>query len=234
MKELSEEAIKKALGEQASALVQEGMLIGLGSGTTTSYFIESLSTRCQAGLKISAIAASERSQELAQRGGIPLLDIDRVTHLDLTVDGADEVDPQDRMIKGGGGALVREKILAASCRQMIVIVHEKKLVPVLGKFGLPVEITPFCYPTTIIRIKKLGYDGELRYKEDGTYYLTDNGNYIFDLHTPRFFLNPEQDHARLDILPGVIDTGFFFDLPLQVLVGRKDGSVDFRKRAVNG
>jgi len=149
MKHCAQEVIKKALGERASTLVQDGMLVGLGTGTTTSYFIDSLVTRCRAGLKISVVATSAKSLNLAQRGGMRILDLHQVTQLDLTVDGADEIDPQNRMIKGGGGALVREKILASSSKKMIVIVDESKLVPVLGKFGLPVEIVPFCYLTTL-------------------------------------------------------------------------------------
>lgn len=226
---MKETQIKKALGERAATFVEDGMLIGLGTGTTATFFIESLIKRCNSGLKISAVCTSNRSLELARQGGIPIYDIDQVTQLDLTIDGADEIDEANRMIKGGGGALVREKILASSSKKMLVIVDESKLVPCLGKFGLPVEIVPFCYLTTLSKIKQLGFDGKMRYLPDGSHYRTDNGNLIFDIHTPQTFPHPEENHNQLTSLPGVIDTGFFFNLPVDVLVGYEDGRVNLRE-----
>jgi len=230
MKHLTQDSLKKAVGERAAALVQDSMLIGLGSGTTVTYFINSLIKRCQSGLQISAVASSQRSLEQAKSGGISIADINQVTQLDMTIDGADEIDPQDRMIKGGGGALVREKILATSSKEIVIIVDESKLTDALGNFGLPIEIIPFCYLTTLSKIRQLGFDGKMRYANDGTHYITDNGNYIFDLHTPKVFHQPELVHAQLSVLPGVVETGFFFNLPVRVLVGYKDGSVIFRER----
>jgi ribose 5-phosphate isomerase A len=226
---LSQDAIKKAVGEKAATYIKDGMLVGLGTGSTVLYFIESLIRRCRSGLKISAVASSVRSQELAQSGGIPISDMNQVTQLDITVDGADEIDPQNRMIKGGGGALVREKILASSSKEMLVIVDESKEVATLGKFGVAVEILPFCYLTTLVKIRKAGFDGKMRYASDGSHYVTDNGNLIFDINSPQFFSHPEEAHSQLSILPGVVETGFFFNLPVQVLVGYKDGSVVFRR-----
>ena len=228
MKQLTQVEIKKALGEKAASLVEDGMLIGLGTGSTATSFVHSLIDRCRTGLKISAISSSLRSLELARSGGIPILDMDDFLSLDLTVDGADEIDPKNRMIKGGGGALLREKIVASSSQKMVVIVDESKLVDVLGKFGLPVEIIPFGFQATLSKIRKLGYEGKLRKKSDGSLYITDNGNYIFDIHSPQAFPNPEQDHHRLVELPGIVETGFFFNLPVKVLVGHKNGSVVFR------
>jgi ribose 5-phosphate isomerase A len=229
MKHLSQDAIKKAIGEKAATLVEDDMLIGLGTGTTSSYFINSLIKRCQAGLRISAVASSLRSMELAKRGGIPILDPSQVTLLDLTIDGADEIDPQNRMIKGGGGALTREKILASCCKKMVAIVDASKEVEVLGKFGVPVEIIPFCYLATLAKIRAAGFDGKMRYAPDGSHFITDNGNLIFDITTPQRFPHPEEAHARLATLPGVVETGFFFNLPVHVLIGHQDGSVIFRE-----
>lgn len=228
MKQMSQDAIKRAIGEQAAAFVEDGMLVGLGTGSTAQYFIDSLIKRCRLGLKITAIATSARSLQQASEGGIPIYDQDRINEIDLTIDGADEIDPKNQMIKGGGGALVREKILASSSKKMLVIVDESKLVPTLGKFGVPVEIVPFCYLTTLGKIRKLGYDGKMRYLPNGSHYVTDNGNLIFDIHTPHIFHSPEQNHKELAILPGVVDTGLFFNLPVQVLVGYKDGRVAVR------
>ena len=106
---------------------------------------------------------------------------------------------------------------------------ESKLVDVLGKFGLPIEIIPFCYRTTLSKIRNLGFEGKMRRLADGSFYVTDNGNYIFDIHSPQEFSNPEQQHNNLVTLPGVVETGFFFNLPLKLLVGHKDGSVAFRE-----
>jgi ribose 5-phosphate isomerase A len=228
MKQLTQEAIKKALGEKAATLVEEGMLVGLGTGSTVFFFIESLIKRCQAGFKITAIATSLRSLEQAKKGGIPIFDMDRVSQVDLTVDGADEIDPKNQMVKGGGGALAREKILASSSKKMIVIVDESKVVPVLGKFGVAVEILPFCYLTTLAKIRKAGFDGKMRYASNGELYVTDNGNYIFDINSPREFPDPTNAHGRLAVLPGIVETGFFFNLPVQLLIGYTDGSIEMR------
>ncbi len=234
MKQLTQEEIKQELGKRAATFVEEGMLVGLGTGSTATFFIESLIERCRAGLKITAASSSVRSLEQAKAGGIPIIDSDQITALDLTIDGADEVDTQNRLIKGGGGALVREKILASSSKQIIIIVDETKLVPLLGKSALPVEIIPFAYRTTLAKIGRMGYEGNVRTNKDGSLYLTDNGNYIFDIHQPRGFSHPEQDHISLISLPGVVDTGFFFHLPSRVLVGHRDGSIFFREESRHG
>lgn len=236
MKQIMQDEIKKAVAAKAASLVEDQMLIGLGTGSTVTYFIESLIARCAHGLKIRVASTSLRSQEQAQKGGIPFLDTDELAQLDLTIDGADEIDPQNCMIKGGGGALTREKILASSSKKMLVIVDESKLVEKLGKFGLPVEILPFCYQTTLAKIKAAGFDGKMRYTNEGSLYITDNGNYIYDIHNPKEFLDPQKTHATLATLPGVVETGLFFDLPVSVLVGYKDGRVEFRNngRSANG
>lgn len=222
---MSNDAIKKTVGYEAAEFAQSGMRIGIGTGTTVFFFIERLIQRCKEGLKIRALASSERSFRLAKDGGIPLLNIDEITSLDLTVDGADEIDPKKRMIKGGGGALVREKILAAMSKEMIVIVDEKKLVPSLGKCKLPIEILPFAKNATLHHINKAGYHGEFRKKSDGSLYITDNGNLIMDIHFESVRENPENDHETLIHIPGVIDTGFFFNLAGRVIVGFTDGQV---------
>jgi ribose 5-phosphate isomerase A len=222
---MSTDSIKKAVGYRAAELIENGMLVGLGTGTTVYYFIEKLIEKCKNGLKIQAAASSNQSLKQAKEGRIPLLDIDKVSALDITVDGADEIDPLKRMIKGGGGALVREKIIAAMSKEMVVIVDEKKLVPALGKAKLPVEIIPFAKNSILHHIEKADYRGSFRKKADGTPYVTDNGNLIVDIHfdTPRE--NPEIDHDALIHIPGVVDTGFFFNLAGRVIVGFADGQV---------
>ena len=159
---LSVSIAKKAAGQVAAELIQNGMIVGLGTGSTARFFIESLGKRCREGLKISAIATSKQSTHLANELGIPLIDPDNITSVDITVDGADEIDQNKNMIKGGGGALLREKLLALSSREMIVIIDQTKIVENLGKHPLPVEIAQFIYQTTIHRIEDEGLEGKLR------------------------------------------------------------------------
>lgn len=208
--------------------MQEGMLVGLGSGTTALFFIESLAQRCREGLHITAIPSSNLSMEIARKGGISIYPMDKFTTLDLAIDGADEIDPQNRMIKGGGGALVREKIIASSSKEMVVLVDESKLVDKLGRFGLPVEIIPFGWRATKEKLASLGHIGELRKSSNGTSFLTDNGNYILDIHFPQPLGKPEEIHTQILCTPGVVDTGFFFHLAGKVLIGYVDGRVEFR------
>ncbi len=221
---MSRDAIKKAVGYRAAELVEDGMLIGLGTGTTAFFFIERLIQRCRDGLNIQAVASSHVSLEQARHGKIPLIDIEKATCLDLTVDGADQIDPQKRMIKGGGGAHVREKIVAAMSRELIVIVDESKLVNALGNCKLPIEILPFAHHATHHHIIKAGYTGEFRQKQGGGLFVSDNGNFILDIHLP-VCEYPEQDHEILLHIPGVVDTGFFFHLAGRILVGFADGQV---------
>lgn len=225
---MSQEISKKAVGIAAANLIQDGMLIGIGTGTTVFYFIQRLIERCREGLRIQAIPSSEKSLSLAQQGGIQIADIEQITSVDITVDGADEIDPLKRMIKGGGGALIREKILASMSREMIVIVDEAKLVSALGTCKLPVEVIPFAHHATMHKIEKLGYRGHLRKNPNRTLYVTDNGNLIFDIHFDTKREHPEEDHEALIHIPGVVDTGFFFNLAGRVIVGFSDGQVVIR------
>lgn len=216
---------KALAGQKAAELVLPGMCVGLGTGTTAFYFIESLGLRCKQGLQIQAFATSERSALQAREAEIPLGDINEITDLDLTVDGADEIDHSKRMIKGGGGALLREKIVASMSHELIIVVDESKLVNHLGAFPLPVEITPFAYHRTVYKLNSLGYQGTMRQSKQ-TLYLTDNGNYIYDIKLDYPCLMPETDHDRIRSIPGVIETGFFFKLAKRVLIGRENGIVE--------
>ncbi len=222
---MSNEQIKKAAGYKAAELIEQGMLIGLGTGITASFFIERLGQRCKEGLKIHAVASSNASYNQARKAGIPLFDINKITTLDVCVDGADQIDPQKRMIKGAGGAHVREKIIASMSEELIVIVDESKLVSELGKCKLPVEVLPFAAFATLHKIEKAGYKGIFRQKSDGSFFITDNGNLIVDIHFTSTRKAPEEDNQTLRNIPGVIDTGFFFNLAGRVIVGFFDGQV---------
>jgi ribose 5-phosphate isomerase A len=227
--ETSKDQMKQAVGYKAAELVQNGMLVGLGTGSTAHYFIQRLIQRCQEGLKITAVSSSERSAEMARTGGITILEADVFIKIDLTVDGADEINPQKYMIKGGGGALLREKIVATSSTEMVVIVDESKLVRQLGAFGLPVEIVRFGYRATISKLLQAGYQGVLRQAQDGSPYVTDNGNYIFDVRTPTLGAIPEDDENKIKNIAGVVETGFFIHIAGRVIVGFNNGTVEIYK-----
>lgn len=218
------EACKRSAAERAAGLAQEGTVIGLGTGSTAAYFIEALSRRHQQGLQVQVVASSSSSSLLAEQRGLPLIDVNSLNSIDLYVDGADEINPSKQMIKGAGGALLREKILAHMSREMVVIVDETKLVSELGTRPLPVEIIPFGLHATLNHLKQLGYSGKLREQTSGTPYVTENNNYLFDIKlTPSDHI--DQDHLRICTVPGVVETGFFQNHSGRVIIGFKDGSV---------
>ncbi|MCY3973932.1 MAG: ribose-5-phosphate isomerase RpiA [Simkaniaceae bacterium] len=217
--------IKRAVGTFAADRIENGSLVGLGTGSTVFYFIERLAQRCREGLDITAVASSRRSADQALRGGIRVVDTDGITEVDVTVDGADLIDRDKRMIKGGGGALLREKILAIMSKEMVVIVDESKVVDRLGPALLPVEISPFGYDATVNKIRLLGYRGEARLFDTERPYVTDNGSRIFDIRFTEPMENPETDHDKLIRIPGVLETGMFSNLAHCVLIGTQDGTV---------
>jgi ribose 5-phosphate isomerase A len=217
------EKAKKAAALAALELIENGMVVGLGTGTTTRYFIDNLILRVKNGLKIQTVASSKASEQLARANGIPLLDMAQVESIDLMVDGADEIDKTKKMIKGGGGALVREKILASLSKEMVVIIDDSKKVDCLGKAKLPVEIIPFGALATERHLETLGYSGAWRKLPSGGHFVTDNHNYILDLHFDTLRTHPKKDHEAIKRVAGVVDTGFFFDLAGRVIIGRRTG-----------
>lgn len=210
---------KKRAGIKAALQIESGMKVGLGSGSTVFFFIEKLGELCQKGLKITAAASSMRSENQAKSLGIEILPTENLLSLDVMVDGADEIDPQRRMIKGGGGALLREKLLAVISKRRVIIVDPSKCVEHLGKFPLPVEVVPFIANSTRNRLEELGYKSTFRRNEKNEFFITDNGNYIIDIPL-RFPCNdPEKDNAQIKKVTGVIETGFFFNLVDELIVG---------------
>ena len=199
------------------------MLAGLGTGTTAQFAIEAVSKKVKEGLEITAVASSVASEEAARKMGISVVPFAGITALDIYIDGADEVDEKKNLIKGGGGALLREKILAYNSKRFIVIVDESKLVKQLGKFHLPVEIVPFAQPLTMANIGKLDGKPVLRIKE-GQVFITDNGNYIFDCDFGKIE-NPVELNTQLHAIPGVVETGLFAAAMVsEVIVGSDDGT----------
>ncbi len=215
---------KKAAAEAAVDLIQDGMRVGLGTGSTSACFIKALAKKCKEGMQITAVATSLASENFARELGIPTVNIESVEGLDVTVDGADELDPSWNMIKGGGGALFREKLLAMSSQEMIVIVDESKCIAHLGKHPLPVEILPFGYTTTIRRMNGRGFFGFLRKNVSQVPFITDNGNYIYDICLDTPLLEPQKMHAELKEITGVLETGLFFNIAKRVVIGYKNGS----------
>ena len=205
----------EALGAAALAEVKPGTVVGLGTGQAATAFIHALGKAVKGGLRVTGVPTSEASASLARTLGIPL--IDQPVSLDVAVDGADEVDPRLDLVKGFGGALVREKIVAAAARRFIVLVGEEKLVKVLGGRGrLPVEVVPFAVPFVARRLTELGYPPVVRDK-NGKPWVTDNGNLILDA-TVRSIPDPAKlDRTLLDI-PGVVGTGLFVGMAHLVMV----------------
>ncbi len=223
---LSQHQIKKRLGAEAAKLIVDGMRVGLGTGSTAHCFIEALSMRCQnENLRIITAASSEASAKLASQLGLKVLDVDSIEALDITVDGADEVDAQKRLIKGAGGAHLREKIVAAMSKKLVIIVDQSKLVERLGSHKLPIEIIPFGREITKKHLERLGTKALWRETSSNSLFITDNGNYLLDLYFSSPLDDPEEWEKSICSIPGVVETGFFFNLASQILVGFSDGQI---------
>jgi len=219
---------KEAAARASLRFVKDGQIVGLGTGSTAAYFIQLLGEEVRNGLKIRGIPSSDRSREQAASLGIPLTTLDESPQIDVTVDGADEVDPQLRLIKGGGGALLREKIVASATRQFVIIADTSKRVPVLGSFPLPVEVIKFARAVVVRKIQDLGADVELRRRTDGTPFLTDENNYILDC---RFGQIADADGLarRLSDMPGIVEHGLFIGMADIVLVADGSEIVELRR-----
>jgi ribose 5-phosphate isomerase A len=209
----------------AADLVKSGMVIGLGSGSTATIMIQRLGERTKSeGLSFAGVPTSNASAELARSYGIKVLELDEVDQLDLNIDGADEVDPQYNMIKGRGGALLREKIVATAAKRRVFIVGDDKYVKQLGeKFALPVEVSPFGINHTAASLAKLGCIPVIRPAEHGTGpYITDGGNQIIDCKFPNNIADPEGLDVQLRKIPGVFETGLFLGLVSAIIIGHAD------------
>jgi len=214
---------QKALAaHKAMEFVQDGQILGLGTGSTVHHFLTALGKRVQQGLRVRGVPTSQATAVYARQLGIPLLSNEEPWDIDVAVDGADQVDPHLNLIKGGGGALLREKIVAKAAQQFIVIVDQAKQVPSLGlHFPLPVEIVPFGWRTTQRHLENLGWQSPLRQKA-GQPFLTDNGNYIMDLHIPEI-ADPAALELSLNQIPGVVECGLFVMMTSLVITGTNDG-----------
>jgi ribose 5-phosphate isomerase A len=219
---------KEAAARASLRFVKDGQVVGLGTGSTAAYFIQLLGEQVKDGLRIRGIPTSERSREQAAGLGIPLTTLDECQEIDVTVDGADEVDPQLRLIKGGGGALLREKIVASATKQYVIVADATKRVPVLGKFPLPVEVIKFAQAVVAKKIAALGASVAMRRGADGKPYLSDENNYILDC---RFGQIPDANGLarRLSDMPGVVEHGLFIGMASVVLVANGSEIVELRR-----
>lgn len=218
--------MKKAVAEKAVAeRIEDGMTVGLGTGSTALYAIHAVGDLVEKGWNLTCVATSEETEDIARSRGIRIVDVNDIEYIDVTIDGADEVDPKLNLIKGLGGALLREKIVAAATVSEIIVVDESKIVETLGeKTSLPVEVVRFGHLRTKNGLKRQGCEPVLRMK-DGEPFVTDGGNYIYDckfnaIQSP-FFIQ-----SAVDTIPGVVECGLFLNTAEAVYVSREDGSID--------
>lgn len=219
---------KEAAARASLKFVQNGQVVGLGTGSTAAHFIKLLGEKVKNGLRIRGIPTSVRSRELAQSLGIPLTTLDECQDIAVTVDGADEVDPQLRLIKGGGGALLREKIVASATRQLVIVGDATKQVERLGRFPLPVEVIRFAQTLVAKRIAALGADVRLRTNPDGQPFVTDENNHILDCRFGEI-RDPDELSRQLSDIPGVVEHGLFIGMASVVLFARGNEIVELRR-----
>ena len=221
------DAEKAIAAAKAVEEVRDGMLVGLGTGSTAAYAVKCLSDRVRQGLKVTAVATSQATDTLARRLGVPLISFQGLSSIDLTIDGADEIDHRFRAINGGGGALLREKVIAAASTRVIVLVGSNKLVPMLGKFALPVEVVPFATEFVRTRLAELG--ARVMHRTiAGTPALTDQSNHILDAALDEI-PKPTEIAAAIAAIPGVVEHGLFLDEIDTIVIGRGD-TVEVRHR----
>lgn len=225
---MTNENEKRAAAFRSIAYVRDGDVVGLGTGTTAAYAIHFLGERVQAGLKIRGVPTSTLSRELAGTLGIPLTNFDECSHIDVTIDGADEINPAFELIKGHGGALLREKIVASASRNVVIIADSGKQVRMLGKASLPVEVVPFAEVLLTRRIAALGASVTLRKDPAGRPFVSDEGHHILDCSFGQI-PEPAKLAAELDHMPGVQEHGLFLDLADVVLIGRGTEVLELRR-----
>jgi ribose 5-phosphate isomerase A len=225
---MDNELEKKAAARASLAFVNEGDLVGLGTGSTSAYFIQYLGERVKAGLNIRGVPTSVHAQQLAEKCGIPVISLDQIEQVNVDVDGADEFDPQLCLIKGGGGALLREKIVASASKKFIVIADSSKQVKVLGKFPLPVEVIPFAETVVACKISALGAKVTLRKVAAGAVFTTDEHHHILDCHFGQI-TDPASLASTLSAIPGVVEHGLFINMANMVLVANGSQVTQLRR-----
>lgn len=223
MDKAQQDALKKAAGIEAAKLIESGMTVGLGTGSTVKFLVDELGRRVkEEGLDFTGVTTSRRTQEQAEGYGIKIVDVDDVDHIDVTIDGADEVDKDFNGIKGGGAALLWEKIVATNSDRIVWIVDQSKVVDTIGKFPLPVEVIPFGAGQVVKRLEAKGYNPVLRLDANGVPVRTDENNLVVDLHLERIE-HPQALAEDLITMVGVVEHGLFLNMVDKVIVGDPDG-----------
>ncbi|OFG64974.1 ribose-5-phosphate isomerase RpiA [Listeria monocytogenes] len=220
---------KKLAGEKACEWIEDGMVVGLGTGSTVYYTIEKLGQMVNNGLHITGVATSEETTKQAKKLGIPLKSLNDITEIDVTIDGADEIDTNFQGIKGGGGALLREKMVASASLKNIWVVSEEKLVRSLGKFPLPLEVIPFGWKQIERTLAKEQIQTNLRKQTNGEVYVTNNGNYILDI-VNQSFTDAKMWQEKLAQIPGVVEHGLFLDYVDLIICGKANGETEIIKK----
>lgn len=221
---MSPDQIKQLLGREAAKLVQPGMTIGIGSGSTASHFIRALAYRIRDGLVCKGVPTSQRTVALATELNIPLITLDEADEIQLAIDGADEVSEQLNLVKGGGGALLQEKMVADTAQQFVVIAHDEKLHKNLGSFPLPVEVVPYGWQQVKKKIERTGCKKVLLRMKNDKPFITDHGHYILDCEYDEI-LYPATLHSKLNNLPGVVENGMFINMADMAMIGHADGTI---------
>ncbi len=223
--------MKRIAAEKAIEYIKDGMVVGLGTGSTVKYALKNLEERVQQGLNIKGIPTSIETKKITKRYNIPIVTLSEYPEIDITIDGADEVDSNLNLIKGGGGALTREKIIAYHSKKVIIVVDDSKVVKSLGiDFPLPVEVVKFEWEATKKVLETFGCSVELRKIIDDPF-ITDNGNYILDCEFERI-TDPEQLEQDINMIPGVVENGLFIGLAHQVIIGSKKGIMTLEKELI--
>jgi ribose 5-phosphate isomerase A len=225
---MANEAEKEAAARASLQYVQDGQVVGLGTGSTATIAIRLLAEQVRAGLKIRGIPTSKASHDHAQQLGIPVITFEDAQEIDVTIDGADEFDPQLNLIKGGGGALLREKVVASVTNLQVIVTDSSKQVPVLGKFPLPVEVIKFAEPLIAKKISKMGARVIRRQDATGKPYITDEGNHILDCHFGQI-PDPAALGRTLSDMPGVVEHGLFIGMASLVLMAKAGKIEEFRR-----
>jgi ribose 5-phosphate isomerase A len=225
---MANDAEKEAAARASLKYVRDGQVVGLGTGSTANFAIRLLGDKARAGMKIRGIPSSIASRDLASQEGIPLTTFDDVQEIDVTIDGADEFDPALNLIKGGGGAMLREKIVASASKQLIIVTDASKQVPMLGKFPLPLEVIGFAEPLIAKKVSALGAQVVRRLDKSGKPYVTDEGHHILDCHFGKI-PDPPALARILSDMPGIVEHGLFVGM-VNVVVMAKAGAVEEFRR----
>ncbi len=222
---------KEAAGRRAADFAEDGMTLGLGTGSTVHFALLALGERVRDGLSVRGVPTSVETESKARDLGIPLVGLEEAPTIDLTIDGADEIDPAFHMIKGGGGALLREKVVARASKRVVIVVDPNKVVERLGiRFLLPLEVVPFARSLVQRELERMDAAPVLRLADQDRVYRTDNGNEILDTRFPGGIADPPALEEKLALIPGLVESGLFVGLADQLVIGHESGEVELRER----